>query len=80
MNLKSFDEVTRYPYVIIYDNANGNKLHKTSCSFVTEENFNIKVIENQGKSGYYRPLKYYEDIRDASVTPCKVCKPTQNNQ
>jgi hypothetical protein len=77
MKLNSFAEVIKYPYVIIYDNANGNKLHKTSCSYITEENFKLKVIENEEKNGYYRPLEYYEDIRDASVVPCKVCKPTQ---
>ncbi|MFD1737605.1 hypothetical protein ACFSCX_13725 [Bacillus salitolerans] len=77
MDIKTFTDVLKYPFVIIFDNANGNKLHKTSCSFVTEENFNLKMITNQGKNGYYSPKEYYEDIRDATVVPCKKCKPTQ---
>lgn len=76
MDIIPFSEVLKYPYVIIYDKATGNKLHKTSCSFVTAENYNLKVNKNQGKNGYYHPLEHYEDIRDASVLPCKVCKPT----
>jgi hypothetical protein len=79
LEIKSFVEILKYPYVIIFDNANGNRLHKTSCSFVTEENYNLKVIGNQGKNGCYDPLEYYEDIRDASVVPCKKCKPTEKN-
>lgn len=77
MDVKSFSEVLKYPYVIIYDNSTGNKLHKTSCSYVTAENYNIKVNQNQGKNGYYQPLENYEEVRDASVLPCKVCKPTE---
>jgi hypothetical protein len=79
LNIKSFAEILKYPYVIIFDNANGNRLHKTSCSFVTEENYNLKVIGNQEKNGYYDPLEDYENIRDTSVIPCKKCKPTDKN-
>ncbi len=77
MDIKSFSDVLKYPYVIIFDNAKGNKLHKTNCYFVSEENFNLIMNTYQGRNGYYLPLEYYEDIRDASVVPCKECKPTQ---
>ncbi|MES1047587.1 hypothetical protein FOA22_24475 [Heyndrickxia oleronia] len=75
MESMSFGEVQKYPYVIIYDNSNGNKLHKTNCTFVTEENFNKKVYENRKKNGYYRPIAAIGDINDDTVGPCKVCKP-----
>ncbi|MEH7502916.1 hypothetical protein V7152_13055 [Neobacillus drentensis] len=77
MDIKSFADILEYPYVIIFDNATGNKPHKTSCSFVTEENYNLKMTINQRKNGYYQPIEDYEHIRDASVVPCKKCKPTQ---
>jgi UDP-N-acetylmuramyl tripeptide synthase len=77
MAIKTFNDVLKYPFVIIFDNVNGNKFHKTSCSFVTEKSFNLKMITNQGKNGNSSPIEYYEDIRDASVVPCKKCKPNQ---
>ncbi|MBT2641920.1 hypothetical protein J7I80_06770 [Bacillus sp. ISL-41] len=75
MAIKMFAEILKYPYVIIYDTANGNKLHKTTCSYITKKNFDLKVIINQGKNGYYEPLKHLEELNDPSVSPCKVCKP-----
>jgi hypothetical protein len=77
MDGKSFSEILKYTYVIIFDKANGNKLHRTSCPFVREEGYDLKVNKNHSKNGHYVPLEYYEDTRDASVMPCKVCKPTQ---
>ncbi|MFD0824343.1 hypothetical protein ACT8ZR_01560 [Neobacillus sp. M.A.Huq-85] len=77
MAIKIFAEILKYPYVIIYDNANGNKLHKTSCSYVTKENYDLKVIINEEKNGYYKPLETCEDIDMNFINPCKVCRPTQ---
>jgi hypothetical protein len=34
MAIKMFAELLKYPYVIVYDNDTGNKLHKTTCSFI----------------------------------------------
>jgi hypothetical protein len=75
MAIKMFAEILKYPYVIVYDNANGNKLHKTSCSYITKKNYDLKVIVNQEKNGYYHPLEHLEELNDPSVKPCKVCKP-----
>ncbi|MBS8263857.1 hypothetical protein DYI25_05310 [Mesobacillus boroniphilus] len=75
MAIKMFAEILKYEYVIVYDSANGNKLHKTSCSYITKKNYELKVIINQEKNGYYRPLEHLEELNDTSVRPCKVCKP-----
>jgi hypothetical protein len=76
MAIKRFAEILKYPYVIVYDSANGNKLHKTSCSYITKKNFDLKVIINQEKNGYYQPLNHLEELSDPSVNLCKVCKPS----
>lgn len=75
MRLKSFEDLLKYNYVIIYDTATGNKVHKTTCSFVTEENFNKKVISHKEQNGYYQSLNTFNDLVDETVSPCKVCKP-----
>lgn len=75
MAIKLFAEILKYPYVIVYDTATGNKLHKTSCSYITKKNFDLKVIINQEKNGNYLPLEHLDDINDPSIKPCKVCKP-----
>ncbi|MCM3665839.1 hypothetical protein M3204_15580 [Mesobacillus subterraneus] len=75
MTIKMFAEILKYPYVIVYDTATGNKLHKTNCSYITKKNFDLKVIINQEKNGYYHPLAHLEELNDPSVQPCKVCKP-----
>lgn len=72
-----FSEILNHPYVIIFDKATGNKLHKTSCSFVTSTNFDLKVIKNQENNGYYQPLGHNDKIVDPTVVPCKVCKPSR---
>lgn len=77
MDSFTFKEILKHPYVIVFDNASGNTLHKVSCFLVTEEDFNHKMKQNHEGSGYYRPLNYYEDIRDASVVPCHQCQPTR---
>jgi hypothetical protein len=78
MAIKMFAEILKYPYVIVYDTANGNKLHKTSCSYITKRNFDLKVIINQEKNGYYQSLERLADLTDPSIKPCKVCKPNSN--
>ncbi|WP_080847948.1 hypothetical protein [Cytobacillus gottheilii] len=75
MGLTSFAEVLQSNYVIIYDNANGNKVHSTTCRFVTEDNFNKKVLDNKEQNGYYQSLQTLNDLTDETVVPCKVCKP-----
>lgn len=75
MAIKMFAEILKHQYVIIYDSATGNKLHKTSCSYITKKNFDLKVIFNQEKNGYYKPLDHLKELSDPSVIPCKVCKP-----
>jgi hypothetical protein len=44
MAIKMFAELLKYPYVIVYDNATGNKLHNTNCFFVTKKNLDLNVI------------------------------------
>lgn len=78
MTVKLFAEILKFPFVIIYDKANGNKLHRTSCSYVTKENYDLKVLINQERNGYYQPLDSIESLEDLTVKPCKVCNPTQN--
>jgi hypothetical protein len=73
--IKIFAELLKYPFVIIYDNATGNKLHKTTCSFITKKNFDKKVIFNGKKNGRYVSLGSLNLITDSTVQPCKVCKP-----
>lgn len=77
MDTKTFKEILTYPYVIIFNNTSGNKLYKTSCSLVREEDYILKMVIHHSDNSYYRTLDYYEDIRDASVVPCKKCKPTK---
>jgi hypothetical protein len=77
MMIKPFAELLKYPFVIIYDTANGNKLHRTDCSYVTKENYNLKVIINYEKNGYYEPLQSLTNIDETTIKSCKVCKPTQ---
>jgi hypothetical protein len=77
MTKKLFAEILKYPYVIIYDTANGNKLHKTSCTYVNKANYDLKVLINQEKNSYYHPLESVANIEDSSINPCKVCKPQQ---
>ena len=72
MKSNSFEKILQSPYVIIYDHANGNKLHKTSCRFFAEENYHTKVIENQEKNGYYRTLLSIDDLNDTSVKLCGI--------
>ena len=74
---KLFAEILKFPFVVIYDTANGNKLHRTSCSFVKKENYDLKVIINQERTGYYQPLESVANLEDSSVKPCKMCKPIQ---
>ncbi|MBT2636692.1 hypothetical protein [Bacillus sp. ISL-39] len=78
MAIKMYAEILKFPYVIVYDTANGNKLHKTTCSYITKKNFDLKVIINQEKNGYYLPLEHLKELNDPSVKPCKVCKPDCN--
>lgn len=73
--IKIFAELLKYPYVIIYDNATGNKLHKITCSFITKKNFDKKVIINGEKNGRYVSLDSLDHITDSTVHPCKVCNP-----
>ncbi|MDR6123482.1 hypothetical protein QFZ87_003079 [Bacillus sp. SLBN-46] len=75
MTIKLFAEILKYPFVIIFDTDNGNKLHRTDCSFVTKENYDLKVIINQEKNGYYQPLNSLDIINKSSINICKVCKP-----
>lgn len=77
MDSFTFEEISKHPYVIVFENESGNTLHKVSCSLVTEEDFNHKMKQNHEGSGYYRPLNYHDDIRDASVVPCHQCQPTR---
>lgn len=77
MTKKLFAEILKYPFVIIYDTANGNKLHRTDCSFVKKENYDLKVLINHESNGYYQPLESASNIEDPSVKPCKRCKPLQ---
>jgi hypothetical protein len=40
-------------YIVITNTAHHNKLHKISCRFVKENNFETKVIKHQCKYGHY---------------------------
>lgn len=39
--------------LLITDSANKDCLHRPPCGYVTEENFERKVIRNGGKNGRY---------------------------
>ncbi|RSD28587.1 hypothetical protein [Mesobacillus subterraneus] len=75
MAIKMFAELLKYPYVVVYDYATGNKLHRTSCSYVTKKNFDLKVLINAEKNGYYQPIEILDEVTDPTVVPCKICKP-----
>lgn len=62
MAIKMFAEILKYPYVIVYDSATGNKLHKTTCLYITKKNFDLKVIIIQEKNGYYQALHHIEEL------------------
>jgi len=63
--------------ILITDNATGNQIHTPSCSFVTEADFQEKVITNQSKNGDYF---WYANITHTNKTHskvelCSVCDP-----
>lgn len=59
-------------FIVITDNANGNKVHKPSCVWVKEDNFIKKVMTNNNSQGCY----YWISDKEADLwnaTPCKKC-------
>ncbi|MDQ1002629.1 hypothetical protein QFZ28_003029 [Neobacillus niacini] len=43
--------------------------------YVNKANYDLKVLINQEKNGYYEPLESVANLEDSSVKLCKVCKP-----
>ena len=40
-------------FIIITDSSNPTKIHKANCSYVKQEDFQEKVIDNECKNGEY---------------------------
>jgi len=49
-------------YLLITDTANGNRIHKLSCSHVKEDYFEEKVLKEKCKNGNYYMI---DDIEGA---------------
>lgn len=61
-------------YVLITDNATGNKVHDVSCGHVTENFFTRKVIEEECKNGNYYLIDDIEGaLRSSNATKCYKC-------
>lgn len=76
-SLEEFRQIQREEegYVVITDIATPNKIHKPSCSFVTEENFEEKVIRNRCKNGNYYWVNNIGIARRWNADPCHACNP-----
>ncbi len=63
-------------YIVIKDIARPPIVHKINAKCVSVDNFNEKVMLNEGKTGGYF---WVDSIESAShlfgATRCKVCKP-----
>jgi hypothetical protein len=60
--------------VVVTDTATGNKVHRTSCRYVTEENFTAKVIDGGSKNGrYFHYLRYEDAAQETGASWCQVC-------
>ena len=62
--------------VIILDGPNGDKSHFVGCEFVTEENFQEKIIDNSKKNGRYFHYTNRKEAKKADhqgVSPCGRC-------
>ena len=76
--LEEFREIRRREdgYLVITDTATPNKIHKPSCSFVNEENFEEKVIKNNCINGHYYWVGDFEFARrKGKASPCLICNP-----
>ena len=76
--LEDFRQIQREEegYIVITDIANPNRVHKPSCSFVKEENFEIKVIINRCKNGNYCWANNIGFAKKQwNADPCPVCNP-----
>lgn len=61
-------------FIVIVDSANGKRVHKVGCSWVTKKNFEAKVVDSERENGRYF---WCGDLRTAksrfSATACKKC-------
>lgn len=63
--------------ITITDTATGNHSHASAtCSFVREDFFRRKVIENKCRNGHYYVVSSVEQARQTyRAEPCHVCRP-----
>jgi len=73
--IDKFEEIHDGNYVVITDISNGKKVHTLACSFVTEENFRLKVIENERARGSYYSINTLEEAEQLGAVPCRMCNP-----
>ncbi|MGH9992067.1 MAG: hypothetical protein ACREBU_03750 [Nitrososphaera sp.] len=64
-------------YVLITDDATGDKIHTPLCRTLTPQNFFEKVVSNKEKHGNYTWSDDFAELKDISpkATPCHVCRP-----
>ena len=62
--------------IVILDTANENKSHFVGCEFITEQNFQEKVLDNANKNGryyHYTSRKEAKKANHPNVSPCGRC-------
>jgi len=64
-------------FIIITDNANGNKFHRTECKRIRRENFKKKVVVNNCQNGHYYWVDVASLAKDLNAMPCSFCKPDE---
>ena len=80
-NIKTLEELREIKnqnpdeFIVITDSVTGDMIHSAMCSFVKDENFAIKVLENNEKFGEYYHFKTYEESKQQipSISICKFC-------
>jgi hypothetical protein len=62
--------------IVITDDATGDHAHRHDCSWVRDEYFKKKVIENGGRNGGYFAVGSLDEARRAhGAAPCGTCSP-----
>lgn len=64
-------------FILITDDATGDKIHKVLCKEVTSPNFFEKVLSNKEKHGSYIWSDSIAELKQQSskATRCNVCRP-----
>lgn len=68
--------LSRPGVVVITDTANPTRAHRPSCSFVTTQNFAVKVLKNGSRTGrYYWAPRLRTARTELGAAPCSFCQP-----